>query len=424
MHFTDLLLDFRYACDIRVIRLLRDRTLGNSSARLEKQLRENHGEEWLARLAHYLGECANFVDQPSVFPVVCQEPPQPIEVPTSRWLLSVYGRDIYSRLDHIKASITSTFGSILKLDSTKKVYNSYDAMFTLLCVAFCCHYRNAHRDMSFQITKKLAGYAKGKALWVSSVSNEVGQILISVLTVQDGPGLDKMARGLMERYRCAAVPPPVLLYVDCGCCVSEGTSKLQCRFGEWPDLHVRLDIWHFMRRLASGCTTDAHPLYPTFMGCLSACIFEWDASDLALLRQAKREQLLQEGVPTITDKLVDSRITKKDLAQFCRRRTRGEEATIQLIERLLKELGGQNGNDLMGVPLLDQVRMDHIWRIQKRHTKCIQDVPGVQLYTEMGTTTTKAGVVLRRYRCARGSTSLESFHLHLNRFIPGLLCED
>ncbi|XP_030249320.1 uncharacterized protein LOC115567157 [Sparus aurata] len=74
----------------------------------------NHGEEWLNRLAHYLGECADFVDQPSLFPVVCQEPPEPIDIPTSRWLLTVYNRDIFSRLEHIKASITSTFGSILK----------------------------------------------------------------------------------------------------------------------------------------------------------------------------------------------------------------------------------------------------------------------------------------------------------------------
>lgn len=115
---------YRYACDIRVIRLLRDRTLGNSPARLVKQLRENHGEEWLNRLAHYLQECAAFVDRPSLFPVVCQEPPEPIDIPTSRWLLSVYGRDILSRMDHIKASITSTFGSILKMDSTKKVINN------------------------------------------------------------------------------------------------------------------------------------------------------------------------------------------------------------------------------------------------------------------------------------------------------------
>ncbi len=135
----------------------------------------------------------------------------------------------------------------------------------------------------------------------------------------------------MERYRKAAIPPPVLLYVDCGCCVSEGaTSKLQTRFGEWPDLHIRLDIWHFMRRMAVGCTTDAHPLYPTFMGCLSACIFEWDAGDLCLLRQAKRKQLMQEGVPALTDILVDRSISKKELSLYCRRRTRGEEATIQM----------------------------------------------------------------------------------------------
>lgn len=31
----------------------------------------------------------------------------------------------------------------------------------------------------------------------------------------------------------------------------------------------------------------------------------------------------------------------------------------------------------------------------------------------------KSGIELSRYRCARDSTSLESFHCHLNRFIPG-----
>lgn len=111
----------RYACDIRVIRLLRERTVGNSSRRLLRQLCENHGEEWLTRLSRYLGECEPYVDHPSLFQVFCQEPPQPVAVPTDRWLLSVYGKDILSRLDHVKASITSTFGAVLKMDSTKKV---------------------------------------------------------------------------------------------------------------------------------------------------------------------------------------------------------------------------------------------------------------------------------------------------------------
>ncbi|KAJ8341956.1 hypothetical protein SKAU_G00342470 [Synaphobranchus kaupii] len=144
------------------------------------------------------------------------------------------------------------------------------------------------------------------ALWLTSISNEVGQILISVLTAQEGPGLDQMVSDLIARYTQAGVAPPQLLYVDCGCCVEAGgESKLKTRFSGWPDLVVRLDIYHFLRRLAGGCTTDAHHLYPTFMASLSVCIFEWDPADVALLRMAKREQLRQEGVSAITDYLVD-----------------------------------------------------------------------------------------------------------------------
>ncbi len=247
----------------------------------------------------------------------------------------------------------------------------------------------------------------------------MGQILISVLTAQEGPALDTMAADLIRRYSDADVAPPQLLYVDCECC-REGTgqTKLKQRFGGWPDLVVKLDIYHFMRRLASGCTKDAHPLYPIFMSRLSSCIFEWDSGDVALLRQTMREQLKREGVPGITEKLVDQQITKDKLALHCRRRTRGERQTIIMIEQLLNELMGVKGRDYLGVPLLDHERMQNIWQTQKKHVKCIQDEPGVLLYTVTGTTT-KEGIVLPNYRCARGSTSLESFHLHLNRFIPG-----
>ncbi|CAL8258558.1 unnamed protein product [Arctogadus glacialis] len=61
------------------------------------------------------------------------------------------------------------------------------------------------------------------------------------------------------------------------------------------------------------------------------------------------------------------------------RRTRGEEATIRQVEALLQELIGDKGRDLLGVPLLDRVRMEHIWRVQKRHVKCIQDLPASTL---------------------------------------------
>lgn len=115
---------------MRVIRFLRERTLGNSPSRLVRQVRENHSEEWLKRVCRYLGVCSDFVDQPSLLPV--HDPPKPVAIPSHRWMLAVYGRDILSRLDHIKASITSTFGNILKMDSTKKVniFYSYHCRIT------------------------------------------------------------------------------------------------------------------------------------------------------------------------------------------------------------------------------------------------------------------------------------------------------
>lgn len=265
----------------------------------------------------------------------------------------------------------------------------------------------------------MSGPAKGTAQWLTSVGNEVGQVLMSVLTANEGAGLDLMAAGLMERYQRAGVDPPTILYVDCDCCKEVGETKLKRRFSSWPDVIVRLDIWHFMRRLAVGCTTDAHQLYPTFMSRLSSCIFEWDAGDLTLLRRAKREQLTQQGWPAMTAAELDRHISKDELAQHCRRRTRGEETTIRLLDMLIRELMGGKGNDALGVPLLDSVRMQHIWHVQRRHVTCIQDPPDVPLYTETGTIN-KGGMVLKTYRCARGSTSLESFHCHLNRFIPGL----
>lgn len=90
-----------------------------------------------------------------------------------------------------------------------------------------------------QMTKKLSGHAKGTALWLTSVSNEVGEILISVVTAQEGPALNQMAAGLVQRYHNAGVAPPELLYVDCDCCKENGgQTKLQERFAGWPDMKV------------------------------------------------------------------------------------------------------------------------------------------------------------------------------------------
>ena len=74
------------------------------------------------------------------------------DLPKAKWFLASYVRDVYSRMDAIKASATSVFGTILKVDSTKK------------------------------ITRKLQGKDADSANWATSVGNERGQILQCVLT--------------------------------------------------------------------------------------------------------------------------------------------------------------------------------------------------------------------------------------------------
>ena len=258
-----------------------------------------------------------------------------------------------------------------------------------------------------QITKKLAGGAAGTAAWVTNVGNEYGQVLVSVLTAAEGDGLANMAAGLMGRYRVAGKAPPKVLYVDRDCCVTVGQSKTAEMFHEWHELEVRLDVWHLMRRFARGVTTDSHQLYGLFMARLSFAIFEWDDGDVARLTEAKQSE---EG------RGAHIKLSAKELARHCRRRTRGVAETERLLQEVLDTLW--EAEDTMGVPLIDRARMEEIWSTQRRHLDCIQDPAGVELYTQTGELT-KGGVRLPVYRCARGSTSLESFHLHLCRFIPG-----
>lgn len=52
-------------------------------------------------------------------------PPPPLpplaSVPSRQWLLSVYAMEVHSRKAELLAKVTSIFGRILKMGSTKKV---------------------------------------------------------------------------------------------------------------------------------------------------------------------------------------------------------------------------------------------------------------------------------------------------------------
>lgn len=196
------------ACDLEVVKLLRHRGLGNSVSRLRQNLAEVHGEDMLKRTAHYLSDCQTFsaahkkglVDK-SHFP----PPPTPHRVPSCQWLTTVYSFDVQSRLEEVKAAITSVYGRVLKCHSTKKV------------------------------VKKLQGGASDTAVWVTNVGNEYGQVFMSVVTAAEGAGLDAMFRGLQDRFRDARVDPPEVLYVDRDCC---GPNYVGHKFEDWGSTQV------------------------------------------------------------------------------------------------------------------------------------------------------------------------------------------
>lgn len=290
--------------------------------------------------------------------------------PCAKWFLA-YVRDVYNRLDSLKAIAMSMYGRILKIDSRK-------------------------------VTKKLQGLEANSASWVTNVGNEKGQVVNSILTTSESiVSLQLMADGLINRFAQANVPPPVLLYTDRECCCTQGTaSKYKMLFSAWPNMVIRLDIFHLMRRFAVGCTSESHPLYSMFMASLSRCIFKWDQEDLAQLYLAKKSELVA----------VRLAVSKKELARHCRRRTRGAEATEALLESLFQTMA--SATDVLGVPVFRDEMLSEIWPKQQKHVKCIQDLPEVALYTTTGHLK-KGNIQLPVFRCGRGTTSLEIFHLHL-----------
>ena len=118
------LLTYRYGCDQKVVAFMRFRGVGNSSTHLQTVLANLHCERWMRDCSMYLTDCLSYKkcsvvgDSYSI-----EEPPEQIDVPSVRWLLSVHAKDVVKRLPQLKALITSTYGTILKIDSTKKVSN-------------------------------------------------------------------------------------------------------------------------------------------------------------------------------------------------------------------------------------------------------------------------------------------------------------
>ena len=119
-------------------------------------------------------------------------------------------------------------------------------------------------------------------------------------------------KGLQKRFRDSNVPALCLLYVDCDCS-SKATSQM-FRSG-WPDITIRQDICHFMRRITADMNTESHQLCSVFMGRLSRAIFAWDRGDFELLKEAEMQA---KAIQQPTDSAILKRLGHREMSLHCR----------------------------------------------------------------------------------------------------------
>ena len=79
---------------------------------------------------------------------------------------------------------------------------------------------------------------------------------------------------------------------------------------------VRLKVWHFMRRLARGCTSESHPLCMAPLGVHSLPTY---LNDFENLVSAKRAKLVQVGVSEPAPSSIRKAISKEELVNHCKR---------------------------------------------------------------------------------------------------------
>lgn len=233
--------------------------------------------------------------------------------------------------------------------------------------------------------------------------------------------LTPMAEGLMARYQKAGQPPPELMYVDCGCCRQYGASSVETLFHKWVDLGmvVRLDTWHWMHRFDAAVRTDSHPKYALFKSALSGAVFAYNRPDLELLIQAVRAGSPDNFTSLSDEDVMRLHISKEVLKHYVRRITVGAQETFRLVNNAIEQLKGDAGLDDNGISLFKSPEaIDEVWAAQQKHLECIQDPPDMSMYT-VAKRSSKNGVDLPYYTCVRGNNSLEGFHYHLPRMIPG-----
>ena len=140
---------YRRGVDRNVVRLFRDRTEGNTMFKVWRQVQENHVEEYLHRKDLYTTLLMTVAAPGGIVSVLgqaFQAPPPQRELPTAKLLRHAFLLAEANNVQDYRSQILSTFGTVLKMDSTKKVskYNKMPYCMILNIVQYFKWIKNTH----------------------------------------------------------------------------------------------------------------------------------------------------------------------------------------------------------------------------------------------------------------------------------------
>ncbi|PIK46808.1 hypothetical protein BSL78_16307 [Apostichopus japonicus] len=183
---------------------------------------------------------------------------------------------------------------------------------------------------------------------------------------------------------------------------------------------VRLDIRHWLHRWDTVVIKQTHSKYGMFMSALAGAILAYNKEDMLLLVRAIRNG--NEIYSHYSDEQMLPFVKPHQLKSYVRRITRGVEESACAIEAILQEFKGPAGLDIDGIPLFKSTEaVDAQWATASKHLSCMQDPPNISLYVTTRVVTLN-GIQLNKYRCRRGSNSLEGLHAHMVDAVPSQRC--
>ena len=171
----------------------------------------------------------------------------------------------------------------------------------------------------------------------------------------------------------------------------------------WPDVAVKLDPMHAMKRLTETTASTQHPDHGSFCTKLSNCIFKYDAKVMERISRAWSTEHGDITLPPQVKRKYVPRIIPEP------------QVIVSAIEKLLEEFRTCN-HATQG--MLQTIRTAEAWQLLRQHISkgCLSDPLDVRLNCG-GPAVMIGGMRFASIKSLRGTSPVEGLHAHQKQWL-------